>query len=304
SLPNSEARPQVASYWVGTDFEFEILRANPWSAHLVVAQSFRSGYRVVLAGDAAHQVIPTGGYGMNSGVGDAIGLAWVLAANVQGWGGIDLVDAYDIERRNAAWWFNQASREHMSVRIKIAELYANAGDIQSDTPEANASRRALASSIEAIGNAENESWGVEFGYRYDRSPIVAHEAEAPPADTLSYAPSTVPGARLPHVFLHPSGEAIHDLLGEFFTLIVLSNIDVSSFEAAASGIDMPLKVLRLDEAAVAHIYERYLILVRPDQHVAWRGNTIPTDVPKLLGKVTGNSVKGRSKIRFGEAKTA
>ena len=116
---------EVLEGWVGTKFDYEILQANPWTANFVVAQHYRKG-RALLAGDAAHQFIPTGGYGMNSGIADAAGLAWALAANLQGWGGEGLLDAYDLERRATAWWHLEAAKRHFAVRIQIGEVYAGA----------------------------------------------------------------------------------------------------------------------------------------------------------------------------------
>jgi 2-polyprenyl-6-methoxyphenol hydroxylase-like FAD-dependent oxidoreductase len=109
--------------WAGCDFDFEVLVANAWSPHLVVASSYGAG-RVYLAGDSVHQVIPTGGYGMNSGVGDAADLGWKLAAVINGWGGSRLLESYEAERRPIALQNRPASRRHMEVRVRIAEILA------------------------------------------------------------------------------------------------------------------------------------------------------------------------------------
>ena len=267
--------------WIGCDFEYEILQANPWSAHFVVAEKYNHG-RVLLAGDAAHQYIPTGGYGMNSGIADACAVAWVVAARVQGWGGDNLFEAYDAERRNTAWWHLNASKRHMGVRIEMSELYANAGDVDSDTPEAEANRTKLGEQIKALGNAENESWGVELGYRYD-SGIIFNEANAPEIDPLTYTPSTWPGSRLPHVFLN-DGESIHDKLGKYFTLVCFSGQEgVISYKGT-----VPLEQLNIEQGDIAEIYQYKYILVRPDQHIAWRGNTLPDDLEALVAKAAGH----------------
>lgn len=284
--PDEMTPEGVLEGWVGTKFDYEILQANPWFAHFVVAQRYRE-QSTLLAGDAAHQYIPTGGYGMNSGIADAAALSWVLAARIQGWGGDRLLDAYDAERRNTAWWHLEASRRHMGVRIQISELYAQAGDLLEAGPAGDARRADLAGRIAALGNAENESWGVEYGYRYDHSPVIAHEAGAPAVDPLVYRGNTWPGARLPHIFL-ADGQSIHDKLGLFFTLVVLDNTDTSALEAAAKQRVVPLEVLRLDRPDLRGIYERNLILVRPDQHVAWRGDNLPDDCDALMGLITGN----------------
>jgi 2-polyprenyl-6-methoxyphenol hydroxylase-like FAD-dependent oxidoreductase len=280
-------RPEdVLEGWVGRKFKYEILQANPWTANLVVAQKYFEG-RVALAGDSAHQFIPTGGYGMNSGVADAAGLSWVLAAGVQGWGGPGLMASYDRERRPTAWWHLEASRRHMGVRLQFGQLYAEAGDLSGDDAEAKAKRTAMSRKIEALGNAENESWGVEMGYRYDDSPVIVSEPSLPPIDPLTYTPSTIPGSRLPHVFLS-EGVSIHDQLGLYFTLIAVDSAQTSALQAAARNLQIPLEVLDLRRPDLLPIYNARLLLVRPDQHIAWRGNALPSDVVGLMKRVTGH----------------
>lgn len=276
---------EVLEGWVGRSFDYEILQANPWTANFVVAQEYRSG-RVLLAGDSAHQFIPTGGYGMNSGIADAAGLSWALASLIQGWGGDHLLDAYETERRTVAWWHLRASERHMAVRMQIGELYAQAGELDGDSAEHAARRQVLGEAIARLGNAENESWGVELGYRYDDSPVIVHEDGLPDVDPLTYHPNTAPGARLPHVFLEP-GVSIHDRLGTYFTLVVVDDGDTSAFNDDAEKLGLPLTVLRLNRPDLKTIFERNLILVRPDQHVAWRGDILPSDGRVLLELVSG-----------------
>ncbi|MFA7595117.1 MAG: FAD-dependent monooxygenase [Novosphingobium sp.] len=283
--PDQMTPEGVLEGWVGTHFDYEILQANPWFAHFVVAEKYREN-STLLAGDSAHQFIPTGGYGMNSGIADSAALSWVLAARILGWGGERLLDAYDLERRPTAWWHLEASRRHMGVRIQISQIYAEAGDLLGDGPEADARRAEVARKIRELGNAENESWGVEYGYRYDQSPVIAHESNAPEIDPLTYAPTTWPGSRLPHVFLK-DGTALFDKLGLFFTLVVVDDADTAQLERAASDLGVPLDVLKLRQPELSAIYERNLLLVRPDQHVAWRGDELPADPKALLELVVG-----------------
>jgi len=290
--PDEMTPEGVLEGWVGTHFDYEILQANPWFAHFVVARRYREE-SALLAGDAAHQYIPTGGYGMNSGIADAAALAWVLAARVQGWGGDRLLDAYDAERRNTAWWHLEAARRHMNIRLQIGELYATAGNLLEEGPEGDARRAELARKIDELGNAENESWGVEYGYRYDQSPVITHEPDAPTVDPLIYRANTWPGARLPHVFL-ADGESIHDKLGLFFTLVALDDTDTNAFEGVAVDMGVPVDVLRLRRPDLKNIYERNLILVRPDQHVAWRGDQLPDDCQALLKLVTGSTLPSQA----------
>lgn len=279
---------EVLEQWVGRPFEYEILQANPWTANFVVAERYRVG-RILLAGDSAHQFMPTGGYGMNSGVADAAGLSWALAANIEGWGGDALLDAYESERRKTAWWHLEAARSHLAVRMTIGQYYAEAGDILSATPEAEANRQKLAKQIAEIGNAENESWGVELGYRYDQSPVINGEDEVFPSDPLVYVGNTIPGGRFPHVFLELD-VSIHDKLGLYFSLVAFRDVDSEAFENTARELGIPLTVLKLDRPDLRSIYERDFILVRPDQHVAWRGDELPGDPAHVLTMVTGRAM--------------
>lgn len=273
---------EVLTRWMGREFNYEILQANPWSAHFVVAEKYNHE-NILLAGDAAHQYIPTGGYGMNSGVADACGAAWVVAARLQGWGGECLFEAYDQERRNTAWWHLNASKKHMSVRIALSEEYQKAGDIYSDTVEAQRNRDVLAKAIEVYGNGENESWGIEFGYRYE-SDIIAHEKNAPVINPLINTASTWPGCRLPHLFLE-DGESIHDKLGTYFTLICF---DGTTNIPAIENTSVPLDILHIDEPLAKEIYQYRYILVRPDQHIAWRGDSFSDNFNKILASAAGN----------------
>jgi 2-polyprenyl-6-methoxyphenol hydroxylase-like FAD-dependent oxidoreductase len=280
-------QPQdVLEGWVGEKFEYEILQANPWTANLVVAQHYVKG-RVVLAGDSAHQYIPTGGYGMNSGVADAAGLSWVLAALVQGWGGKHLLEAYEKERRPTAWWHLEVARRHMGVRIAIGEIYAEAGDLEASGPEADVKRLAVAAKIAELGNAENESWGVELGYRYDESPIIFTEPNPPTVDPIEYRPSTLPGLRLPHLFLE-DGTSIHEKLGLFYTFLAFTEFNISNIEQISSVLGVPLKIVRLHQKDLREVYERNFLLVRPDQHIAWRGDTLPADFAQVLRHAAGH----------------
>jgi 2-polyprenyl-6-methoxyphenol hydroxylase-like FAD-dependent oxidoreductase len=282
------APTDVLEGWVGKTFDYEILQANPWAANFVVAERYRSG-RVVLAGDSAHQFVPTGGYGMNSGIADAAGLSWVLASRINGWGGDLLLDAYEEERRKTAWWHLEAAQRHMDVRLQIGGRYAEAGDLRGDDAATEDRRQTLARQIEAIGNAENESWGVELGYRYDGSPVICGESESSTIDPLTYSPSTIPGARLPHVFIE-DGVSVHDLLGLWFSLVIVDDADSGSIEQAAAKLGIPLTVVRLRRPDLLPIYQRNLLLVRPDQHVAWRGDDLPAEPYAILERITGRAL--------------
>ncbi len=236
----------ILDRWAGRSFAREILVANPWFTHLLLADRYSDG-RVFLAGDSAHQYIPTGGYGMNTGIADAVDLGWKLAATLKGFAGAGLLYTYESERRPVGHRNRLASERHTDVRLRIAALY-----------QAERDADALARGIAALGNAENESWGIELGYRYD----------GVMGDPVVYRPTTAPGARLPSTFL-ADGSALYDRLGSWFTLLVFGGADPSPLIDSAPA---PLDTVIVDDPAVAPIYEARLVLVRPDTHVAWRGN--------------------------------
>ncbi len=275
----------IVKAFCGSSIDHEILVANAWTPHLLLAQSYGGG-RVFLAGDAAHQYIPTGGYGMNTGIGDAVDLGWKLAAVLLGFGGRRLLDSYESERRPVGYRNREASAAHTRVRLDIAESYRQA--YADGLPLNDAARAALGAKIAAHGNAENESYGIEFGYVYERSPIVVAEPGAvAPSDPVRYVPTTMPGARLPSAFLG-DGSALFDRLGPWFTLVNFGAADPSPFVAAAERAKIPLQVLSPKEPALERIYGREVLLVRPDQHIAWRGPEISTvDAAKILSHALG-----------------
>ncbi len=265
--------------FLGADIPHQVLVANRWSPHLLVADSYGKG-RVFLAGDAAHQYIPTGGYGMNTGIGDACDLGWKMAAVLRGFGGPGLLSGYEHERRPVGLRNREASRAHNATRARIAQVYR-------DTPEDLAG---MAARIAAIGNAENESAGIELGYNYAGSPLVSADSEqAPPDDPLRYVPSTVPGVRLPSVCLAEGG-LLHDRLGKWFTLLAFEVAPSQTLLSAASQFGMPLDVVRLNDPELLAIYGRQQILVRPDQHIAWRGGDAPAhQASRIIGGSLGHA---------------
>jgi len=268
---------------LGMEFPCEILKANPWSPHLVVAGSYGRG-RIWMAGDSVHQFIPTGGYGMNTGVCDGVDLAWKFAAVLQCWGGPNLLTSIDAERRPVAMTNCEASEAHMAIRIQIAAEYTPL--IHQNSAAGATAREALGRRILELGNHENESLGIELGYRYRGSPIVCNESGEPPWSKLHYVPSTWPGVRAPHVFLE-DGTAIFDRFGRWFTLLNFGRADPAALVAAARARQVPLTVVNIEDPHARSIYERDLVLIRPDQHVGWRGNTVPRDALSIIDRVRG-----------------
>jgi hypothetical protein len=266
--------------------EFEMLSVNEWTQHLLCAARYGEG-RVFIGGDAAHLVIPTGGLGMNTGVGDAIDLSWKLAATLAGWGGPQLLASYEAERRPIGLRNVKASRAAMTGRLGWRAAYQP--NIRANTPEGAATRAQIAALFDTEQRKVTEISGIEAGYRYVDSPIVWQEpGEGPDPDDPSYVPTTWPGARLPHVWLS-DGVALHDLLGEGYTLLRLcgTHADISSLERSFHELRAPLEVLDVASERARDIYQFDLLLVRPDLHVAWRGNELPQDAAKLAMAATG-----------------
>jgi 2-polyprenyl-6-methoxyphenol hydroxylase-like FAD-dependent oxidoreductase len=273
--------------FLGGPIPCEILVANPWTPHLLVAEVYRQG-RVFLAGDAAHQYIPTGGYGMNTGIGDAFDLSWKLAALVRGFGGPGLLDAYDAERRPIGLRNRQASGTHTDVRMAIAQAYADAGkSVYDPSAAADGRRAALAARIAGLGNAENESYGIELGYSYPQSPIVCAETDAEISDDpVRYVPTTAPGARLPSILL-ADGSALFDRLGPWFTLIAVGAAPDAELIDAARRFRMPLEVVSIDQPGLENIYPSPQLLVRPDHHIAWRGGNAGAEANAIIARCLG-----------------
>lgn len=269
---------------LGIAFDCDIICANAWRPRLSLADSYGSG-RVWLAGDSAHQVVPSGGYGMNTGVGDAVGLGWMLAAIVQGWADHRLLEAYEAERRPVAIRNRAASARHTLVRLAIKTLYRKA--IHSQGWNGERSRRRLAREILDLGNLENEADGIEFGYRYDGSPVICNESHTVAADHMhAYAPGTQPGTRPPSLFLE-DGRAVFDLFGLGFTLLRFADLDVDSLAAAAADRGVPLEIVDIRDDRARTLYERDLVLIRPDHHVAWRGDAVPDRPGPILDRIRG-----------------
>ncbi|HXP94050.1 MAG TPA: FAD-dependent monooxygenase [Candidatus Binatia bacterium] len=272
------------------DLDIELLWTGTWTQHLLCADRYRAG-RAFIAGDAAHLVIPTGGLGMNTGVGDATDLAWKLAGTLAGWGGPTLLDSYEIERRQIGLRNVRASGNAAGGRVAWRSAYKP--DVREDTPEGAATRAQIARLADSEQRKTNEILGIEMGYRYVASPIVeAEDGEGPDPDNATYVPTTWPGARLPHVWVNGK-TAMADLIGKGYTLLRLRRADTSALERAFAKIGAPLTLLDVDSAQARAVYERTLLLIRPDLHVTWRGDTLPGDCDKLATLATGQSTRAR-----------
>jgi 2-polyprenyl-6-methoxyphenol hydroxylase-like FAD-dependent oxidoreductase len=271
---------------IAMPLQYEMLYVGEWRQNLLLADRYRDG-RVLLAGDAVHLVIPTGGLGMNTGVGDAIDLGWKLAGTLQGWGGPGLLDSYEAERRPTGERNVGASRFASLGRRKWRAQWKP--NIRDNTPEGAATRAHLAAVADVEQRKTNEMIGAELGYHYAGSPLVAPEPGAPPYDFIAYTPSTFPGVRLPHAWLD-DGRAVQDCVGDGYTLLRLggSKADTAALAAAFGKFGAPFVTLDLAGQAARDIYGTDLILVRPDLHVVWRGNRPPESPAQLAATATGH----------------
>jgi 2-polyprenyl-6-methoxyphenol hydroxylase-like FAD-dependent oxidoreductase len=259
---------------IGADVEVEVVSTDPWTARMLLADRYQSE-RVILVGDAAHLNPPWGGHGFNTGIGDAVNIGWKLAATLQGWGGPALLRSYEAERRPVAEATIELATRNM--RVLSTELTAVVDD-------ADAIRRAKES--------EFHSLGLVLGYTYGDSPIVVSDGTpAPHYDPLVYKPSTYPGARLPHTWL-PDGRSLYDTLGPDLTLLRLSRTaDTGSFVSAGHSRGLLVTVVDLSDLLLAENYAADLLLVRPDQHVAWRsahGSFTEPQAQTVLERVVGS----------------
>ncbi len=271
---------------IGVPIPYEMLYAGEWKQNLLLADHYGAG-RVLLAGDSVHLVIPTGGLGMNTGVGDAIDVSWKLQATLDGWGGPNLLASYEIERRQVGGRNVDASRYASQGRRKWRSQYRP--DIRDATPAGQATRDNLARVANVEQRKTNEMVGAELGYRYVGSPVIWEEPDGPEHLFREYVPTTWPGARLPHLWLR-DGRSVHDAIGDGYTLLQLRGrtADTRGLELAMRARQAPFTVLAIDEDAIRDVYGYDLILVRPDLHVVWRGNAAPADPARLAAVVTGH----------------
>jgi 2-polyprenyl-6-methoxyphenol hydroxylase-like FAD-dependent oxidoreductase len=269
---------------VGRDFEFEILSALPWVRRELVAERYREG-RGFIAGDAAHVMSPTGGFGMNTGIGDAVDLSWKLAAMLEGWGGEHLLDSYAAERQPVA----ARNVTEASGNLRRMLSVGSHPDIADDTPAGAATRAKVGREFTETMRREWFTLGIHLGYRYEGSPICWPDGSPPPTDEArTYAPTARPGHRAPHAWL-ADGRSTLDLFGRGFTLLgfgARANEAAPLLEAARAR-RVPLEFTAIAEPHVAALYERRFVLVRPDGHVAWRDDRIPDDPLRLIDVVRG-----------------
>jgi 2-polyprenyl-6-methoxyphenol hydroxylase-like FAD-dependent oxidoreductase len=273
---------------IGTDARFTVLWSSPYPIQKRVAKTYRAD-RLFLAGDAAHLFPPYLGQNMNTGIEDAVNLGWKLAAAVQGWSGALLLDTYSSERRPVGWRNAGASVDTSRAMGRGVKFLRDAGIPRGDSAADAARRAELGHELYAITHREWNSFGIVLDQRYDASPTtVGDDSVAPDWDQTTYPALAKPGHRAPHLWLEP-GIALYDRLGQDFTLLDLgaATDQVEPIAKAAADLGVPLSVLRLGSAEARDQYQAALVLVRPDQHVAWRSSAAPSDAVALIDAIRG-----------------
>ncbi|MEZ4656636.1 MAG: FAD-dependent oxidoreductase [Caldilineaceae bacterium] len=272
---------------VDDDFEYEVIQHEDWIGRRLVADKFRDR-RIFICGDAAHIWVPYAGYGMNAGVADAANLAWLLAAHLQGWAAVHILDAYERERLPITEQVSIFAMNHAHQMIKNRRTVPL--NIEAEGPEGDAVRTEFGQSLYDLNVQQYCCGGLNFGYYYEQSPIIAYDGAQPPPYTMyDFTPSTVPGCRTPHFWL-ADGRSLYDALGADYALLRFDPaVAVGRLMDAAKARDFPLKLVDVDRTVAPDVYETNLLLSRPDQHVAWRGDAEPDDVDALLNLLCGVS---------------
>nr|WP_087575657.1 FAD-dependent oxidoreductase [Sphingomonas sp. CDS-1] len=270
---------------IGADLPFEIISWTPWARRALVTDSFREG-RCFLIGDSAHQLSPTGGYGMNTGIAEAMDFSWKVDAVLSGWGGPGLLDSYEAERRPIALRNVAQATKNLHAMMSVP-----AEPRLLDADEAGAAARQTIGAIaQSATQREWRSLGIHLGAVYWDSPIIAHETPRPPEDDIvQYVQRAYPGSRAPHVWLAP-GKSTLDLFGRGFVLLDFGSAPsprLSDMLAAAADVGMPLTHQPITSREAAEMYERTYVLVRPDGYIAWRGDALPDRPADLIDLVRG-----------------
>ncbi|MGQ0621408.1 MAG: FAD-dependent monooxygenase [Panacagrimonas sp.] len=283
----NESLEGVVERALGTRLPFKIVQSGPWRPQFLVAKSFGRD-RTWIAGDATHQYMPTGGLGMNTGVTEAHNLAWKLAAILKGWGGEQLLNSYGVERLAIA----RHNRDHV-MKCAAAAFEAQFPDkdaVYEETTRGQAQRDELGRMLETRISRMYEAMGIEIGFRYAGSPAVCGDtAPAPDYPEVDYLPTTWAGGRLPSGF-RADGTALFDHLDAAgFTLLSADGTAAAARPLldAARAAGVPITLLKIDEPHLVRLMERRWLLVRPDQHVAWRGDTLPADCAAAIEIVRG-----------------
>jgi 2-polyprenyl-6-methoxyphenol hydroxylase-like FAD-dependent oxidoreductase len=273
---------------VGPDFKYEIITKEDWVGRRLLANQFRDR-RVFLAGDAAHLWVPYAGYGMNAGIADATNLAWLLDAAIKGWADESILNAYEAERHPITEQVSHFVMNHAQKMIKARRAVPH--NIEAMDAEGEAVRIATGSEAYDLNVQQFCCEGLNFGYYYEGSPIIAHEDEPAPAYSMgSFTPSTIPGCRAPHFWL-ANGQSLYDLFGKGYSLLRFdASVQIDGLLDALQAQNIPVNLIDSGhEPNIPEAYLHKLVLCRTDQHVVWRGNELPQAMPALIQMLRGST---------------
>lgn len=300
--PDDQAIVRTVQRGIGVPVPVSVLAHGAWTGGVaLVAERFTAG-RLFLVGDASHLFSPTGGLGMNTGIDGAANLAWKLAAAVQGWGGSELLTSYEVERQGVAQRNTAAAR---ALTERVGRLVIPTG-LEEASGLGTRARAQIAEELLTL-RPQFDALGVELGARYDESPIIHRDGEPPEPHLLQYRPSSVPGGRAPHLWWDTTPgrrRSLFDHFGVGFSLLLIGEDapDASVFIALAKQRRIPLTVLSLPKRPAWDLYQRRLVLVRPDQHVAWRGDEFAVDMPAVLDRCVGRLTPSSAEFSRGSSK--
>jgi 2-polyprenyl-6-methoxyphenol hydroxylase-like FAD-dependent oxidoreductase len=274
---------------LGPGIPYEIISVNRWTCRDLVADRFQFP-PVFLAGDCVHQHAPSGGFGMNTGMGDAVDLGWKLAAMIEGWGGPSLLESYEPERHHVAER-NVGEATDNVLRTTDPELIKY---VEDKGPKGVDARAKIGADIKEHRTKTFITDGIALGYIYDSAVIVPDGTKRPQETVMDYTPTTYPGARAPHAWV-AEGKSTLDLFGKKFVLMRSGGADPAALVAAAKQRGVPLEVFDIADPEIAKLYEKKLVLVRPDGHVSWRGDQAPSDPLAVIDAVRGAAKAGAAK---------
>ncbi|WP_353647422.1 FAD-dependent monooxygenase [Nakamurella sp. A5-74] len=264
SIADDDEAAALVRALVGDDIDVRIIATDPWQARLLLSDSYgRDG--AYLVGDAAHQNPPWGGHGFNTGVGDAVNLAWKIAAVLNGWAPPELLDSYEAERRPVA----ERTIELAAVNMRALPIELGNPAMTTAGLPGQAAREAAATAIESVKRSEFYSLGLVLGHTYGPDPA-AHSSS-----TEIYQPQVQPGNRLPHQ-RSMDGQSLYDLLGPEFTVLGPAEA-AGPLVTAAAQLGVPLMQVDPQQNHFAAVDGTRAVLVRPDQHIAWVGQPSAPD---------------------------
>lgn len=291
AVTDAQLRARIDAAFART-VDAEIVTIDPWAAHSLVADRYATA-RIFLVGDACHLHPPFGGYGMNLGIGDAVDLGWKLAAVLHGWGGAGLLASYEAERRPV----HRRTIEEAVANHSVLPHNMVTPDLEASGGTGEAARRRLGETIRASKSREFHTLGMVLGYRYADSPLVLEDGSAPPPESSAvYTPSAHPGCLAPHAWLD-DGRSLYDLLGPGYTLLATEDADETddSLRAAAGARGMPLKIVTRPAPDLHDLYGARFALIRPDQHVAWRGDRLDRPATAIIDRLRGATTKAAAR---------